>query len=132
MPTVKEVSSILNDCFFKDNEINDGKPKGDCIEVRGVVTHMGLHPGRVAENKTKIRKLLDQLPEKFHEETGGGFTFLNACQDNFGKQWGEQLDVDKLICLGLATKDVEFCMPRDMWKALPGGVPYFMIKKKQV
>lgn len=36
------------------------------------------------------------------------------------------------MCLGLATKRVQYCLPRDLWEALPGNVPYFVVMEKVV
>lgn len=42
---------------------------------------------------------------------------------------GEQLNVQELMILGLGIGKVVYCLPREVWSVLPGGVPYFMVKK---
>jgi hypothetical protein len=55
-------------------------------------------------------------------------SFLNACMDRHGNHWAEHQTIDFLLCLGLATDQVAFCLPREIWAALPGGMPYFVVK----
>ncbi len=124
----KEIQDIIKLCLFLEHELDNRIPKGEFIRVQGVMLKFGWHPQRIMDHKDKIREMLDQLPREFHEKTGGGMSFLNACVDKDGVQWGEQRNVDELICLGLATKQVEFIMDRNMWDAFPGGVPYFVVK----
>ena len=35
--------------------------------------------------------------------------------------------MEELFCLGIAIGRVECLIPREMWKILPGGVPYYVI-----
>lgn len=35
--------------------------------------------------------------------------------------------VEQLVQLGIALGKVKYCLPREAWKNLPGGVPYFMV-----
>ena len=58
---------------------------------------------------------------------GGGWSFLQACVDKNGNHWGEHSNMEELFCLGIAIGKVESLLPRDMWKVLPGGVPYYVI-----
>ena len=103
--------------------------KGETIE--GV---MSATPLLVSSDDAKlVSELLDQLPAEFHEKTGGGWSFLNACNNRDGQQWtGLHETMEKLVMLGLATGHVAFLMPRDMWSVLPGGMPYFVIRESQL
>jgi len=49
------------------------------------------------------------------------------CMDKHGVQWGEHRNIEQLVVLGIAAKMVKYCMPRDMWGILPGGMPYIAI-----
>ena len=33
------------------------------------------------------------------------------------------------VQLGIAIGEVEYRLPREMWSAFPGGMPYFMVKQ---
>lgn len=120
--TAENVTQTLFACFYKDGEDTAGH-----IKVQGVRGPLGLNPDRVKENSEKIKEMLFQMPKEFLRSGGGGYTFLNGCIDANGSQWGDQSNVDELICLGMAIGRVSFQMPREMWSVLPGGMPYFSI-----
>ena len=39
--------------------------------------------------------------------------------------------MEDLFCLGIAIGKVQYCLPRETWSLLPGGVPYLMIGKSE-
>jgi len=123
--TSDNVHEILIDCLFKQGEEH---LHPTAILARGVVTSLGFHPDRLESHREEIRELLSQLPDTFKKESGGGMSFLNACNTQDGTQWGEHRNIDELIMLGLATGMVQFCLPREVWGALPGGMPYFWVE----
>lgn len=120
--TAQNVQKILFDCFFKDGESTDVH-----IKAQGVRGPMGFHPERLESHRLDIEGLLKQLPIEFMKSGGGGYTFLNGCLTSTGEQWGDQSNVDELLCLGIAIGKVSFSMPREMWNILPGGMPYFTV-----
>lgn len=121
--TAQNVEDTLKKCLFKD-----GEPTDDRVEARGVVGGYGFHPQRLVEHSAPIGEMLAQLPQTFHEGTGGGWSFLNACMREDGRQWGEHRDIDSLLCLGIATGQAKILLPREMWSIFPGGMPYFSVK----
>jgi len=123
----EEVRSIMRACLYSPEEVTDGKPPEGAIIVEGVMHKFGLDPKRVEKQRSRIRYVLDQMPDNFHRTRGGGWSFLNLCVDKEENQWGEHPVMDDLVCLGLATNMAGFCMPRDSWHMLPGGVPYVWI-----
>jgi Tat protein secretion system quality control protein TatD with DNase activity len=128
--TAENVETILKDCMYKEGEITIDIHK-DMIKVDGIMFSFGFHPSRVEQHKEEIFDMLKQLPKTFMETSGGGHSFLNACMDKDNNQWGEHDSIDKLICLGLAIKKIKFCLPRDIWPSLPGGMPYFVVLDKE-
>jgi len=129
MLTAEKVGEIFENCLFPEGT----KPENlivDPILVDGVTVNVGFDPKKVELHKEEISKLLSCLPEEFHELSGGGWSFLNACLDKDGRQWGEHMHVEQLLCLGIAADLVEYLMPREMWNILPGGMPYFVVRKK--
>lgn len=71
---------------------------------------------------------LEQLPDKFHKEKGGGWSFPNLCMDKYGRQWTDLHSVcDMLVCLGLATGQVSFPLPRDSRNLFPEEMPYVVV-----
>ena len=120
--TAENVDRVFTECLFKEDEDHS-----TYVEAEGIVNKMGFHPERVKTHAEEISSMLDQLPDQFHEKTGGGWSFLNACNRKDGVQWGEHRNMEQLITLGIAIKKVRYCMPREMWVAFPGGMPYFVI-----
>lgn len=120
--TAENVETIFRDCLFRDGEdTSTGKI------VDGVLGKFGFHPERLAAHKTEIAEMLGGLPDEFMAEKGGGWSFLNACMTKNGDQWGEHMNIEQLLVLGIATEQAKILMPREMWKMLPGGMPYFAV-----
>jgi hypothetical protein len=73
--------------------------------------------------------MLAELPDMFKESGGGGWSFLNACDDRHGNQWtGLHQRMEQLFQLGIGIDKVECQLPREVWPALPGGMPYYIVK----
>lgn len=129
--TSKNVTKIMCDCLYTPEET---KTK-DCLKegkkVEGIMGTFVFNPERLNKNKQKIIDMLMQLPHQFRKSEGGGWSFLNGCMDENDNQWGEQTTVEALVCLGIAIDKVKYCLPRDMWKILPGSVPYFVINDEE-
>lgn len=131
--TSENVAKTMMECLYKDEEIGADPtiPPPDAVLVHGVVSNFGFHPKRLEEHRADIESMLMQLPEPFMKSKGGGWSFLNACNDKDGNQWtGFHRKMEELFALGMAIKKVECPMPRDFWSALPGGVPYFTVLDK--
>ena len=117
------IEAIFNDSLFQAGEDTE-----DRVEARGIMTNVGFHPQRLESHRDAIRELLLELPDDFHAGKGGGTTFLNACVDRHGRQWtGLHLIMERLVLLGLATGQMRFTMPRDIWEVLPGSMPYVTV-----
>jgi len=129
MLTRTRVTEVIMDCLFKEDEILNGAPKNpeDLVPVEGIINNMGLHKGRLASHRQEIQDMLRELPEEFHKESGGGMSFLNACIDREGNQWGQHRDMEALFVLGLGLGVVRYCLPREAWAMLPGGMPYLVV-----
>lgn len=98
--------------------------EGEGSLVQGVVRSVRLN---TAGREDDIRKMLDGLPDAFRASKGGGWSFLNACNDSAGVQWtGMHKTVEELVLLGIAAGLVQFTMPRNLWTFLPGSMPYFV------
>jgi len=125
------VNEILIDCLFRPNEIGaDDIPLLPDVKVEGITMTFYFHKGRLENHRIEIQSLLLELPNEFMETGGGGYSFLKACYDRKGRQWGEHRNMEALFCLGIGINKVAYCMPRDVWEALPGSVPYLIVKDK--
>lgn len=129
--TSENVQSVVLDCLYSDEEvakIGHEVLKEKAAVAEGITRIFGFDPERLKKHEKDIEEMLLQLPETFLKTKGGGWSFLNACIDKDGNQWGEHRSVEELMCLGLATKKVTIPMPKDMWGMFPGGVPYFTVE----
>jgi len=125
----QEVMEAFLDCLYKESELEfvEGAPEGTVV-VEGVIATYGLHPIRLEEKRERVTGWLNALPKPFHKGVGGGWSFLNACNQEDGFQWtGLQERVEQLFCLGIGLGLVKCLLPRDVWASLPGGVPYYEI-----
>lgn len=132
MPLIdpQRVNAILLECLLLENELDGGKPKDGVkwIKSQGIANTFGLSHERLQKNAAEINDMLDNLPEQFHQGTGEGWSFLNACNDKNGEQWTSfHRTMDELFCLGMALGRVGCLMPREMWAILPGGMPYYVV-----
>jgi len=117
------VEEIFLDCLFKEDEDTSVH-----IVAEGITGTIGLHPSRVEEHKAEIEAMLEELPDDFKADGGGGASFLMACNDRHGNQWtGVQKHMEQLFQLGIAIGMVTCPLPRAMWSLSPGGVPYYII-----
>ena len=113
-------SNAFMDCLFKE-----GEDTTNHVKVEGLTSMFGLHPQRLEEKRELVTVLLAELPAEFKE----GWSFLNLCTTKDGEQWTDMhLVCEQLVVMAIGLGLMEYCMPREMWVILPGGVPYLMIK----
>ena len=121
--TAENVTNTFMNCLFQEGENTDNHIVGE-----GVMTKVGFNPERLKEATPKIEEMLNDLPDSFKANGGGGMSFLNMCQDKNDNQWtGMHQTVDQLVCLGNASGKLKFLMPKEMWSILPGGMPYLVV-----
>lgn len=113
--TAEAVDKLFDECV------------GDDLAGDGLVHKCTFSEEKIEANKAKIAELLGDLPDQFHAKKGGGWSFLNACNDKRGDQWtGLHMTMEKLVCLGIAAGLAKWLM-KDMADVMPGGVPYFVV-----
>ena len=122
-----KVTDTFMDCLYREEEVADLKegevPEG-VVRVEGIVSKFGFHPGRLESHRAEVKAYLEEMPPEFHKATGGGWSFLNLCMTKGGEHWAEHPTMEKLIALGIGLKMASFLLPREMWDAMPGSVPY--------
>ena len=132
MISSRQIHETLLDCFYPEatDPLAIVETPVSGVKVEGIMHNYIFDGNRVEKHRDQINDWLDQLPEEFNEKTGGGWSFLQACVDRNGDQWGEHMNMEELFALGIAIGRVSFLLPREMWKALPGGMPYLVIREK--
>lgn len=117
--------SELTDNAFMDCLFKEDKDTTNHVKVEGITSMFELHPQRLEEKQKLVTALLAELPEEFKE----GWSFLNLCITKDGEQWtGMHRICEQLAVMAIGLGLMEYCMPREMWIILPGGVPYLIIK----
>ena len=125
MLSTEAVEAIFVDCLLDETEIDEqGKPSVEIVKVQGIMNDFGFNPTKLETHRDIIIGFLEELPDSFKESSGGGWSFLNACNDRHGVQWGEHRNMEQLFVLGIAINKAKFIMPREMWVVFPGGMPY--------
>lgn len=120
--TPDRVETVFADCL--------APAPGDGQIIHGVVRTAAFDPAKVQAHTGDIAALLAELPDQFRKSGGGGWSFLNACEDRHGAQWtGVHQRAEELFMLGLAAGQVSELMPRELWNALPGGMPFYMVDR---
>ena len=115
------IGSIFMDCLFLDKEIVNGKPILDPVYCTGINRKFGFHPTRIEYHKEEIGNMIKELPDS----SDSGISFLSMCEDKTGEQWtGFHARMEQLLVLGIAIGKLEYVLERDLWKELPGGMPY--------
>lgn len=124
--TSVNVTNTFMNCLFKEGESHE-----NYVDAPGIIHYVGFHPERLKEAKEDVIDYLSQLPNEFMDAKnggGGGWSFLNACYTKDNVHWGEHIHMEQLFQLGCALGLAECVLPREMWKVLPGGVPYYVVK----
>ena len=119
--TATRVEAVFADCLAQSAE-------GSTI-IHGIVRTVAFDPAKIQAHAGDIAALLAELPDQFRKSGGGGWSFLNACEDRRGALWtGLHQRMDELFMLALAAGQVTELLPREMWDALPGWMPYYMVE----
>lgn len=140
--TWQNVEATLLACMLNDQEIGfmEGIDPTDMAAVEAALTangvvvvecalqKMGFVRERLEARREDIVSMLSQLEDSFHEGKGGGMSMMRMVATRDGELWGEQFQADLLFGLAAGLGLAEFCLPREMWSSLPGGMPYVVIK----
>ncbi|HBU07443.1 MAG TPA: hypothetical protein DEB09_05170 [Candidatus Magasanikbacteria bacterium] len=118
----EQVKAVFIDCLFQD-----GEDTTDHIGIKGITKDVWFHSKRLQSHKAEIEVMLGELPDEF-KKSGGGWSFLKADKDRHGHQWTMlHQRVEQLFMLGMGIGKVQYQMPKEVWPALPGGMPYYII-----
>ena len=123
MISASRIEFIFSDSLAKKSDTN-------CIEVQGITGIARFNLDILSFFKEEVKSYLLQLPNQFLSERmggKGGWSFLNACMTEKNEHWGEHMDMQRLFLLGEALGYVRCPLPKQMWTALPGGMPYYTV-----
>ena len=125
--SIERLDVIIYDALCSLDEAPDEIPPSDAVTVQGVVSDFVFNRERMESHRDEVSEMLALLPDEFMKSKGGGMSFLNACVDRNGNHWGEHVHIQELVVLGIGLGLVRFVLPRELWSALPGNMPYFVI-----
>jgi len=128
-----QVRDTFQDCLYHTKEEAEaGLELGKAVTVEGIVWNVVFSKAKLDEHADLIMRMLMELPEAFRQTGGGGWSFLNACDDRHGNQWTSFHEtMGMLFMLGTGIGKVVMPLPRDMWTVLPGGMPYYVILDRE-
>lgn len=105
----------------------------DGAEIEGLVFRHRIDVERLKAEDATVRGWIALLPDEFLADKGGGWSFLNLCQDRHGGQWtGLHQTMEQLVVLAMALGRAQYALPRALWSALPGGMPYIAFNAAEV
>lgn len=123
----QRVEQLYLECLAEDLPADDPR----FLIVEGIMHQTGFDTEKLEANRAEVVEMLSWLPMQFRDDTanggGGGWSFLNACEDREGVLWGSHLGMDQLFQLGIGLGVARYLMPRNMWSILPGGMPYLSV-----
>lgn len=98
--------------------------------IEGIVRTFNANRATIAEHRDEIIAMLSCLPDEFMDDGGGGWSFLNLCQTKDGRLWtGMHATCEALYGLAAGLDLASFLLPREVWGALPGGMPYLAFRR---
>ena len=119
--TSAAVTDVLTSLLYQDAPTD----LSGAVMVHGIVTNYGFDPAKVAAAKPRVAAMIKELHSSFHRTGGGGMSFLNLCMDKNGRQWTGLHQVQEQLCaIAIAVGLAQWCVPQEMWKLMPGGMPY--------
>lgn len=120
----------LSEEWVKNNDTSD-LPEDfvipGTVSVHGITLQCFFDKSVIEKYDKEIKDMLNELPDSFRLNGGGGYSFQQACYDKHGNHWGEHHDMQILFMLGMAASYVRCPFPRSLWRILPGGMPYYVI-----
>jgi len=123
--SAKRIDAIFKDCLFRSEELKNGSPDGEFVDVEGLVSRFGFHPGRLKFYRADLIEMIDGgVKSEFLQSGGGGYSCLSLCEDKDGVLWGEHRNMEQFLSLCIGLGLARYCLPREIWSAFPGGMPY--------
>lgn len=124
------VTALFMKVLYADEEAAV-MPPPDAETVHGIAHRFAFHPGRLREARAEVVALIDEIVPDAFLQGRGGWSFLKLCIDRNGELWtGLHLVMEQLLVMGIALDLAGYCLPRDLWQAFPGGMPYVWFRSE--
>lgn len=133
------LTPLLKACLANEGDAGAfkfaGIPEDRAAAARGEnlpAYYYWLNQAEAEAHRDEIVAMLQELPEQFMDNGGGGWSFLNLCTDKNGRLWtGLQSNCEELIALAASLGLADWLMPREVWSAFPGAVPYVVVRRSK-
>ena len=130
--TESNVNTIFAQCLLAQEPLEESEPPASPPPhhtlVDGILHRFLFDTHALELHLEDIGAMLTQLPDQFHADSGGGWSFINSCDNKYGGQWADyHSTMEKLWCLGIAVGKARYSMPRDLWPSLYAGMPYLAV-----
>lgn len=121
------VVDAYGECLAEDLDPEDA----NYMVVEGILAPTAFDKRKLEAHRDEVIDMLSWLPLPYRPlgvGGGGGWSFLNACQDKDDHQWtGLHRTMDQLFQLGIGLGMATWILDREMWAAFPGGMPYVSV-----
>lgn len=124
--SAQRVEQLLGECMAEPGERETTRV------VPGITGSFAVDLTKINKAKPEIANMLLQLSDAFMtgKGMGGGYSFLQACEDRQGRQWADfHRSMEALFVLGMGADLADCLAPRELWSALPGGMPYYSVRQ---
>lgn len=122
-----KVEEVFGDSLAEDLDPDDVNYR----EIEGIVHPVAFDMRKLLMHHDEVAEMLSWLPMTYRPPSvggGGGWSFLNACNDKDDHQWtGLHWTMEMLVQLGIGLGMAAWLGSRDLWPAFPGGMPYFSV-----
>lgn len=130
--TEANVQAVFNQCLLTQEPIEEAaqpkSPDPHRTPVDGILHRFTFDTNALETHREDIGVMLAQLPDQFHSDRGGGWSFLNSCDNKHGRQWADyHSTMEKMWSLGIAVGKAQYSLPRDLWPSLHAGMPYLVV-----
>lgn len=127
-----EAAQMLQGVDMKDKEaVKAYLEQEGVLLVESTMQTTAMVEERLQKYEDTILALIGELSDDFIDGKGGGMSLMNLVVDKHGNQWGEQWQADLFFALAKGLSLARFCLPREMWSSLPGGMPYVSFRNKE-
>lgn len=125
--TSENVEKVIITCLAEDLFETDPS----YIKVEGIINTYAFNKEKLEDHRPEIVSWIEQLPNEFLIDGGGGWSFLNLCMRKDGVQWtGLHWVQEQFMCMAIGLGLAQIQLPREMWVILPGSVPYVVFMKE--
>ncbi len=129
--TVENVSKVFKACMYETAPASvEDIPHGSII-AEGIFDNHVFDPKRVEKQRDNIKDLIGQLSNQAVEGEAVVVSFMDLPITSNGRQWGEQVNAEQLMVIGIAAEYIKYVLPSDQWSNLPGGMPMLILSLKE-